>query len=173
MAATDESGIQFATQGDALQVEDLIGILNHFLNTWSCHRSSILKALNNQPNRGLRIDPQVLQKLAMVMVDIGSVPSPPATSPPPTPPLPLLPKAATEARAIIEHVRELGRPSPVDREVILEAVKTSCGGPLSPDVLAGIARLSHRQLKRMSKAKLTHSDRAIIMEMECIKRKEA
>lgn len=178
MTTTDVNGIPVANSGDRPQVEDLLGTLNHFLNTWSSHRLTLLDAINHKPQRAARIDPQVLQKMAVVMGDLGNVVSSRPQAPPPSPSLSPPqrlpgPRGYARARAVIEEVREFGSPTPRERDAIVAMIKTCSGTPLPIEALMSIARLSYRQLKRLPKSKLSHNDKLLISEMEVIKRREA
>lgn len=166
------------TGGREEEVEDLLGVLCHFLGAWIERRDSILPAIARKPTRGHRICPDMVQRMAVVIGDLGNVivsqtPHPPSPLSIPEPTTSSLPCDAPLARHLVEKVRNLGRPSPTERESIVAMVRSSSQVPLSEHVRVGLARMSYRQLKRLPKSKLTEEDKLLLNGIIKIKHQEA
>ena len=100
------------------------------------------------------------------------VPSPLQTKGQQHPPVihPSSPRSLAKAQELLESVDSDGPLSKVERET-LEGLLVSKRrkGPLDVECLGKVARLSHRQVKRLNKSRLSEEDKKVIKAMEFIK----
>jgi len=104
-----------------------------------------------------------------------SPPRPRQTSndPSPSSPPPQASEIDPQVESLLNRAKNLGRLSPRDREDIVNICKDSFRKPLPPEAQVMLARLSHRQLRRLPKSNLSNDDRLLVLRLEEVKRREA